>query len=269
MDPLWTMRCREIPQEKMASELMGLATHGPCSPEDLCNSLAGRANLGTLFIDEVTSLPREVQLQLLHLIENQEVRPLGSTRYFPVRVRVVVATHHDLRSKVQQGLFREDLFYRLAVVHLFVPPLRERREDLALLMRHFLNQAGCGDVDLTREILKKVHSYPWPGNVRELRNFVQDCMCTVNRDLGGFPDGGHPPHLTVSSGRDRLSQEDLSLPFKEAKGKLVEAFERRYLCHILERHHGNISRASLEAGIDRNYVHRLIRKYGLAIPRDS
>ena len=170
---------------------------------------------------------------------------------------------------MRAGSVREDLYFRLAVVRAQVPSLRKRKEDIPLLVRNFLRELKREDFELSPDILAQLMAHDWPGNVRELRNVVE---------RGLSLEGGALP-IEVSSGvgeatgdaaahmRGGMSADVLQKPFKEAKGLLVESFEREYLTHLLARHNGNISRAALEAGIDRNYIHRLVKKYNIPVDR--
>jgi DNA-binding NtrC family response regulator len=178
---------------------------------------------------------------------------------------------------VRTGQFREDLYYRLAVVATSVPPLRERKADIPALATWFAEKMGRGSFAQSPALLDQLQRHEWPGNVRELRNVVERALSlgdTGFAELGDTPaPRATPMPVAVDLGggggeEKRSSNPDvLELPFKEAKAQLVEAFERDYLRALLARHHGNISRAAAEAGIDRNYIHRLVKKYGLEVDR--
>jgi DNA-binding NtrC family response regulator len=201
------------------------------------------------------------------------VRRVGETQSVDVDIRVVAATHRDLRAMVRAGQFREDLYYRLAVVATFVPPLRERKADIPALATWFAEKMGRGSFAQSPALLDQLQKHDWPGNVRELRNVVERALSLGHAALSDLGESGRPASQPgASEGGDesakRQSNPDvLDLPFKEAKAQLVEAFERDYLTALLARHHGNISRAAAEAGIDRNYIHRLVKKYGLEVDR--
>ncbi|WNG48624.1 FHA domain-containing protein [Archangium minus] len=217
-----------------------------------------RASGGTVFLDEVGELPLELQPRLLRVLERRQVKRVGANDYRTVDMRVVAATHVDLEGAVKEGKFRRDLFHRLAVLRVTLPPLRERPEDIPLLIDTVLtrmNRPPSALSDQTRALLAQ---YPWPGNVRELRNVVEQVVNLGEEALPELPplpgdeprSGGHITH-------------EMELPFKEAKERLIEGFERDYLKGLLERCEGNISRASREAGIDRVYLRKLLRKHGL------
>jgi transcriptional regulator with GAF, ATPase, and Fis domain len=170
---------------------------------------------------------------------------------------------------VRSGHFREDLYYRLAVVATFVPPLRERKGDIPALAAWFAEKMGRGGWAQSSQLLDQLVQHDWPGNVRELRNVVERALSLGVSALQELSDSGNQrvvPDEAVEARRPS-NPDVLELPFKEAKAALVESFERDYLTALLARHKGNISRAAAEAGIDRNYIHRLVKKYGLEVDR--
>jgi two-component system response regulator GlrR len=214
------------------------------------------ADGGTIFLDEIGELPLELQPKLLRVLEAGTVRRVGEDKHRRVDVRIVAATHRDLEAEIAANRFRRDLYYRLAVVLVTVPPLRDRLDDLAMLARHFVNTMGRGDFELPRGLMARFSAYHWPGNVRELRNLVE-------RALAGADVDPLPQESTSARALQSSSENITDLPFKEAKERLVESFTKEYLASLLEKCHGNISQAAREAGIARNYVHRLVQKYGL------
>jgi DNA-binding NtrC family response regulator len=223
-----------------------------------------RAEGGTVFLDEVGELPPEIQPRLLRVLERRQVKRVGANEYRTVDVRVVTATHVDLEGAVKVGTFREDLFHRLAVLRVTLPPLRERLEDIPLLVDTVLERMGRPPSALSEQTRALLSQYPWPGNVRELRNVVER---VVNMGEEGLPDIS--PSAPVDKPRQAAAAvaaaatPELDLPFKEAKERLIEGFERDYLKGLLERCEGNVSRASREAGIDRVYLRKLLKKHGL------
>ncbi len=233
------------------------------------------AHGGTLFLDEVGELPLELQPRLLRALESREIRRVGGDKAIPIDVRLMAATHRDLARDVNRGQFREDLYYRLAVVRLRIPPLRERLEDLRLLVEHLMLQATGGDEARVTELLngidedhwQQLRSHPWRGNVRELRNAVERSLAlshqlTPNSDLRPTAHKT-PPALGDTAGPGADEAFTLDQPFLEQKQQLLERFESRYLQAMVERHEGNLSRAAANAGIDRMYFKRLLKKYGL------
>jgi two-component system, NtrC family, nitrogen regulation response regulator GlnG len=206
----------------------------------------------------VGELPLEAQPRLLRALERKEVKRVGGDGYRSVDVRVISATHRDLERSCAEGRFREDLFHRLVVTRVSLPPLRERLEDIPLLVDQLLAQLSKVPAQLDPQTRAMLADYAWPGNIRELRNVVARAVA-----LGG--EAALPPSV-----RDSLrpaSREDASaLPFKEAKEQMVESFERDYLAQLIARCDWNISQASREAGIARFYLRQLLTKHELKKP---
>jgi transcriptional regulator with GAF, ATPase, and Fis domain len=219
------------------------------------------ADGGTVFLDEIGELPLELQPKLLRALEAKEIRRVGETRVRRVNVRVISATNRDLEREVNKGRFREDLYFRLAVISARVPPLRERLDDMLVLVRTFLQQLGVPEEErlFGQQVLSDMSKHDWPGNVRELRNYVersvvlQSASPTLRRGQGG----------PVSSAAGPINGIDLSVPFRIAKDAVIDSFERSYLSQLLEAAGGNMSKAARMAGMDRMYLHRLVQKHGL------
>jgi DNA-binding NtrC family response regulator len=218
-----------------------------------------RAQGGTVFLDEVGELPPEVQPRLLRALERRQVKRVGANNYRALDVRVLAATHVDLEASVKAGRFRGDLFHRLAVLRVTLPPLRERPEDIPLLIDTVLSRAGRPPGALSEQTRALLTQYPWPGNVRELRNVVERVVSLGEEAL---------PDLRTDA-RSGPVGTALELPFKQAKEQLIEGFERDYLRGLLERCEGNISRAAREAGIARMYLRKLLQKHGMAARDDG
>jgi transcriptional regulator with AAA-type ATPase domain len=216
------------------------------------------ADGGTVFLDEVGELPLELQPKLLRALEAREIRRVGETKPRKVNVRVISATNRDLEREVNRSRFREDLYFRLAVMTVHVPPLRERLEDLLILIRVFLQALGVPEQErlFTLPVLAEMARHEWPGNVRELRNYVersvvlQTAAPAIRRSAPGAAPGVLP-------------QADLGVPFRIAKDGAIDTFERAYLTALLEAAGNNMSKAARMAGMDRMYLHRLVQKHGL------
>jgi DNA-binding NtrC family response regulator len=231
------------------------------------------AHGGTLFIDEIGELPLELQPKLLRVLEKREIRRVGGSQVIPVDVRIVAATNRDLVREVNRNTFREDLYYRLAVVRVRVPPLREREGDVPLLVEHFVRESLDGDEAATKEAVasitednwKRLMSHPWPGNVRELRNFIERTMAiTGGVDVDSAPSSSRPQNVaptTVGPATLAGAAIDLARPFIEAREELLAHFEKGYLEAQLSRHGGNISRAARAAGLDRMHFKRLLARH--------
>jgi transcriptional regulator with GAF, ATPase, and Fis domain len=272
--PFVVVDCGALPRTLVESELFGFE-RGAFTGAD--RAMAGsfeRAHGGTIFLDEIGELPLDLQPKLLRAIERKEVKRIGAAAPVRADVRVVAATNRDLAVGVNQGTFREDLYYRLAVATIHLPPLRERREDIPLLIEHFLADRNDGDSphQLRPETVELLTRQSWPGNVRELRNAIERAVL-----LAEIPeaDPKSPRAPSAPAKPDQPPDDpslqlriDLEAPYKEAKAQLVEAFERRYLTELLKRTGGNISRAARRAGLDRMSVHKLIARLGIPNPRD-
>jgi DNA-binding NtrC family response regulator len=267
--PFIVVDCGALPRDLIGSELFGHVRGAFTGALTAKRGLIEEADGGTLFLDEVGELPLDLQPQLLRALEKREVRPIGEVRAKKVNIRVVAATNKNLPEMVRQGGFREDLYFRLAVVRAAVPALRKHKEDIPLLVRHFLRELKREDFEIGPDVLAQLMAHDWPGNVRELRNIVERGLSLEGGALpievsGDIGTATNDPENYQPGG---MSKDVLEKPFKEAKGLLVESFEREYLTHLLQRHNGNISRAALEAGIDRNYIHRLVKKYNIPVER--
>ncbi|WP_074952541.1 sigma 54-interacting transcriptional regulator [Myxococcus fulvus] len=256
-----------IPPQLLESELFGHVKGAFTGAQGERAGAFERAHGGTLFLDEVGELPLEVQPRLLRVLERRQVKRVGANDYRTFDVRVVAATHQDLEGAVKQGRFRGDLFHRLAVLRVVLPPLRERPEDIPLLIDTVLSRLGKPPSALSEVTRALLTQYPWPGNVRELRNVVDRVVSMGEEALPEMPDLPEAPPRARSSQDEEDDESTLSLaldlPFKEAKERLIEGFERDYLRNLVERCEGNVSRAAREAGIDRVYLRKLLRKHGL------
>jgi transcriptional regulator with PAS, ATPase and Fis domain len=211
------------------------------------------AHGGTLFIDELGELPQSLQPKLLRALESRAVIPVGAVEEHPFDVRVVAATNRDLEAMSREGSFRKDLFYRVAVVRVKLPPLRERREDIALLAEHYLATLGASGMSLSEGAIALLSSYDWPGNARELRNVLEAAIAI----------GADQPVIDAEDLfglRSERRAEKSASTFHEAKERAILEFERRYVEQLLSRNGGNVTRAAKEAGISRNALQALIKR---------
>jgi transcriptional regulator with GAF, ATPase, and Fis domain len=268
--PLVVFDCGAAPDNLIESELFGHRRGAFTGAVEARPGVFEQADGGTIFLDEIGELPLELQPKLLRVLEQREVRRVGGTKTKSIDVRVVAATNRNLREEVEKGRFREDLYYRLAVVEISLPPLRERMEDLLPLAEHLLASAPHNSRvhQISPEVCAVFGSYHWPGNVRELNNVVERAIpfsdgTEINMDA--LPDalrtgttGRHQKFVTP-----QLAKVPSELPFKDAKDQLVEAFERQYLVDLIERHGGNVSRAARAADMDRKSITRLMKKHGI------
>jgi len=221
------------------------------------------AHGGTLFLDEIGDLPIGLQPKLLRLLEAGEVIPVGGRKPERYDVRVVAATHRDVFGEVARGGFRGDLYYRLAVVEVHLPPLRQRKEDLARLVALFLERAGAGHLaaDIGGPALARLAGYHWPGNVRELRNVITRAVALAGpaRTFGELPILLRP----TMAAADEAPPIRADRPFHDAKQDVVDRFERAYLTDLLRRSDGNLSAAARAAGLERKFLYKLLERAGL------
>jgi DNA-binding NtrC family response regulator len=256
--PFVTLDCSAQVETLIGSELFGHERGAFTGADRQRKGAFEQANHGTLFLDEIGELPAGLQPQLLGALERKRFKRVGGSHEIPVDVRLVAATNRDLRSEVNAGLFRSDLYFRLAVVVLRVPPLRERLTDIPLLVAHFLQesgQAGPRASVVSDAQLLRLAAHAWPGNVRELRNWVEATLA-----MGESPD---LPQSSDSNHDGNSADQLLDLTYKEARRRLLDDFERRYLEHLLRISDGNVAAASRRAGMDRTYLIKLLQRHDL------
>ena len=231
------------------------------------------ADGGTLFLDEIGELDIGLQPKLLRVLETREVQRVGGTRMIPVDVRVVAATNRDLRQMVNDGTFREDLYYRITVVQVDLPSLRERVEDIPALANQFLEESAKrgpqgedAHFTIAEDAMTKLQAYPWPGNVRELKNTIERAVSLADgTELGMhdlMPASQKTPPMVFPGGTAEQFVDN-EIPFKDAKQRVVDAFEAQYLKAILDKHGDNISRSARAAGLTRYHLRELAKRYGL------
>ena len=294
--PLMVFDCGAVPENLIESELFGHEKGSFTGAIMTRQGLFEMADGGTVFLDELCELPLDLQPKLLRALEGREIRRVGAGKSLKVDVRILAATNRNLEEEVRAGRFRQDLFYRLSVVRLVLPPLRERIEDISLLVRHFLkvhpfNRGPNGEPrvkQLARDAMDVLQHYRWPGNVRELVNAVERAVSFADGEVIELRD--LPEHVRDAARSQRAPSSPivglreqreiraatvqphavtpppppprpLDTTFKEAKEKWVSSFERDYIVHLLKKNHGNISHAAREADIDRKYFRKLMKKY--------
>jgi DNA-binding NtrC family response regulator len=243
--PYVVVDCGSLAPSLVESDLFGHVAGAFTGASEPRTGAFARANGGTLFLDEVGELPLSQQPKLLRALEAATVKPLGADKELSVDVRVVAATHRDLEAMVAQGTFRQDLFFRLAVIHVSLPPLRERLEDIPLLIQHLLARRGHPGLKLSDEFLDAANRYHWPGNVRELNNVVERLLAGVDSSQV-LPA---PPRPEVS--------------YKEGKEQVVGEFTREYLSRLVKKYGGRVSRIAAAAGISSFHVRQLLKKHDL------
>ncbi|MBI2377409.1 MAG: sigma 54-dependent Fis family transcriptional regulator [Deltaproteobacteria bacterium] len=269
--PFETVDCGALIPTLTASELFGHERGAFTGAEQQHVGAFERAHGGSVFLDEIGELPPSIQVMLLGVLERRVMKRLGGKNAIPVDVRVVAATNRDLREEVNKGTFRQDLYYRIAVLTLRVPPLRERLDDIPLLVEHFLREDGySGPIEavIGPSVLASLSSHRWPGNVRELRNFVAvaramgEAPALSGEDAGASrPKAGETGELGVEIQlRGLENQRPL---YKELREVVVRKFEEIFLAHLMERTRGNVAKAAREAEMDRNYLTQLLDRHGL------
>ena len=262
--PFVVFDCTAVPPDLMEAALFGHergAFTGAISGQ---KGLFELADGGTLFIDEIGELGPALQPKLLRALDRSEVRRIGGTEWIKVDVRLVAATRRDLEKEIQAGRFRDDLFYRLAVARVELPPLRERQGDIALLAASFWKQLGPHAGAIPHDLVLRFESYGWPGNVRELRNAVAKRLALGDLEpepLPGQSAGMHTQSLGPSD--DVLTRVlGLNLPLSQARDLVIEEFERRYLQKMMAAHDGDATRAAAAAGVARRYFQLLRSRRG-------
>jgi len=253
--PFIAVNCAAIPETLLESELFGYKKGAFTDAKIDKKGLVFEANEGTLFLDEVTEMPPTLQAKLLRVIEEREVRPLGDTNSYPVDARVISTSNRDVKSLIQEGRFREDLFYRLKVIDIELPPLRERREDIPLLVQHFLNKFGQDSKKnvsgISEDALRGLLNYSWPGNVRELENVIQRAI-TLSQHEEILPEDLPTPLVEVAG--ENLIEKGLKEKYT------VEQLEKEYIRKVLAKVGGNKSKAAEILGFDRKTLYRKLQE---------
>jgi len=251
--------CGALPKELAASELFGHVKGAFTGADRPKPGAFERADGGTVFLDEIGELPLELQPLLLRALESRQIRRVGDQAYRSVDVRVIAATNRDLDAEVGAGRFRADLLHRLSVVRVRIPPLRERKEDLPMLVRATLDALGprAAGFSLSPETLRSLQRHEWPGNVRELKNLVERAVALS----GGGKAALAPEELGLQPARGGPMPTD----YKAARERALDDFERDFIVHVLRTFDKNVSKAARESGIDRVYLHKLIKKHGIDV----
>ncbi len=261
------VNCPALPENVLESELFGYSKGAFTGAIQEKKGLFLEAHGSTLLLDEIADIPVQVQTKLLRVLQEKEIQPLGQNKTIKVDVRVVASTNQNLEEKIRSGEFRADLFYRLNVVGVVMPNLLEMKEDVPLLVHHFLalykRQYGREEVVVAPEVLRHLYQRPWPGNVRELQNTIKSIILSATggnvclADLGLAGDEG-------AAQQDGHSFEELhTLPYNRAKSILVSRFSEGYLRNLLIRHHGNVTNAAADCGLERQALQRIMRRYGI------
>ena len=259
--PFVVVNCAAIPEALLEDELFGHVRGAFTDATRDREGLLAAAHTGTLFLDEIGELPLPLQAKLLRVLQSQEFRRIGDDQDRRVDVRIVTATNRDLDELVERGSFRQDLYYRINVFPLHLPALRERPEDIPLLVHHFVqkHRGRIGKVieGVTPAALARFAAYPYPGNVRELENKVHEAMVIAAGPLIEERD------VALPRGRASTNRPDVERPFRELKQETIDAFEKSYLTELLRVHQGNLAQAARAAGMDRKNLWTLVVRHGL------
>ncbi|HEV7556150.1 MAG TPA: sigma 54-interacting transcriptional regulator, partial [Kofleriaceae bacterium] len=258
--PFVVVNCAAIPEALLEDELFGHVRGAFTDATRDREGLVSAAHTGTMFLDEIGELPLPLQAKLLRVLQSHEFRRIGDDQDRRVDVRVITATNRDLDQLVASGNFRQDLYYRINVFPLHLPPLRERPEDIPLLVHHFVHKyrARLGKkIDgLSATALARFRAYDFPGNVRELENKIHQSMVVASGPTIDDADVSLPA-------RSGGAHVDVGRPFRELKQEVIDAFERNYLTELLREHRGNLAQAARAAGMDRKNLWALVERHGL------
>ncbi len=258
------INCPNLPENILESELFGYRRGAFTNATQDKKGLFLEAQGGTICLDEIGDISPTLQTKLLSVLQNKEIRPLGQNTTVKVDVRIIASTNQDLKRKMEEGLFREDLYYRLNVISIHLPPLRERPEDIPVLAEHFLDKYsrkfGAAKKHYSPELMSLFMRHHWRGNVRELENVVSR---SVLSSQGQTITAEDIEWSVTPSSRNLVGEEQLRLPYKEAKARVLEKFHQDYLSHVLTMHEGNVSKAARACGLERQALQQILRRYGV------
>src|SRR5262249_1860551 len=259
------INCSALPESLMESELFGHVRGAFTGATQEKRALFEEAEGGTVFLDEIGEISPAIQVKLLRVLQEREIRKVGGAETRKVDVRIIAATNRDLTEMIKIGRFREDLYYRLNVIAIHLPPLRERMEDIPFLayffLKKFSERTGKPVREISMDALQALQNYPWVGNVRELENVIERCIVLSEDQTIHAKD---LPRKLVSSSLFLPSSEETDLTqfsYKDAKKKALVLFHKAYLSNLLQQAQGNITVASTRAGLDRSNFKKIIRKY--------
>lgn len=261
--PMLGVNCPAIPDELLESELFGHAKGAFSGADRQRKGIFVSAEGSTLLLDEIGDISHNIQTKLLRVLQEHEVRPVGTNHAIPVDVRIIASTNQDLEAKLQDGSFRDDLFYRLNVLHLQAPPLRNRSDDIPLLARHFLTNScremNLPDKDIAPEVLSFLASRAWPGNVRELQNFMRRLAVFAPSQVLDMPQ----VYMAENAMRQPDQEQATQLPYKEAKARVVDDFTNTYVRELLRNTGGNVSEAARHSGLERVSLQKILKRLGI------
>jgi DNA-binding NtrC family response regulator len=257
--PFISINCGAIPENLLESELFGHKKGSFTSANEDKKGLITMAHGGTLFLDEIGEMPLALQVKLLHVIQTRELTPVGDTRVINVDVRVIAATNADLAQRVKEGRFREDLYYRLNVIEIDMPPLRERRDDIPVLIKHYMaifaKEAGKNIKEIDYEAMQAMLAYDWPGNIRELGNTIERAVVLADGDT-----------ITIHDLPDKFRTLDLEGVPTSSLRQALDTYEREYIKRSLTEHKGNKETTAEALGVDLATLYRKLKKLKVDLP---
>lgn len=263
-----TVNCPALPEHILESELFGYSRGAFTGAMQEKKGLFLEADGSTIVLDEIADIPVSVQTKLLRVLQEKEIQPLGQNRTFKVDVRVVASTNQDLEAKIKAGEFREDLFYRLNVVTITMPSLEHMKEDIPLLIHHYLlmfkERYKRDQLDLSPEVMQHLSTRKWPGNVRELRNTIKRLVLLSADAKVQIADIEGTQAKPETTGPANHFSEMYNLPYNDAKTMVLKHFSVEYLCNLLQHHNGNVTSAAAACGMERQGLQRLMRRYNIA-----
>ncbi len=262
--PYVAVNCPNLPEEILESELFGYRKGAFTNAVHDKIGLFLEARRGTIYLDEIGDISHTLQTKLLRVLQEKEIRPLGATKNISVDVRITASTNQDLRAKIADKSFREDLYYRLNVLSMEMPPLRERLEDIPLLTDHFLDrycvEFGKERKRISNELTELFMRHPWPGNVRELENVLRRAI------ILGRDEVIKPEDIEWEESDEfecPVEAEVLDMSYKDAKNRVLERFNLEYIGNVLMRNDGNVTRAARQCGMERQALQQIMRRYGI------
>ncbi len=267
--PFISVNCGAIPENLIESELFG---HKKGAFTGASSDRAGKfesANGGTIFLDEIGELPLQGQVKLLRVLQSQEIQRVGSEQVIIIDARIVAATNKNLFEMANAGTFREDLFYRLSVIHVTLPPLRERKDEIPLLLEFYCDEAAerlnRSPVKISKRLLNFFNTYHYPGNIRELRNIIyrMSCLADTTADLEHLPTLAHNTNSNISEEEAASEPINLELTLTEYRRKITDKAEKEYLQEALTKNNGNATELARKTGMNRSYLQLVLKKHNL------
>jgi DNA-binding NtrC family response regulator len=270
--PFVPVNCPTVPENILESELFGYKkgafTHATRSRVGLFQESEG----GTIFLDEIGDISPTIQTKLLRVLQEKEIKPLGGNRISKVDVRIIASTNKNLMQKIKQGTFREDFFYRLNILPIELPPLRQRREDIPLIVNHLI-QKHCQKLDkpvknVSSELMQFFAVNDWEGNVRELENvIIQSILFSAGKEICLQDIRWQPKPMAGNPKNTEMASDLLNMAYKPAKEETLKHFNARYIGHILDKHQGNVTQAARDCGLERQSLQQIMRRYKIKADR--